>query len=331
MIAPEELASRQTIQSPIVFATVTPYTLGMKQLHALKLGDAIGIAAPASPFDKNRFTKGIKVLKDLGFNPIYSHDIFDQNRYLAGTDERRSKELMELICNPKVMAIMFARGGYGCQRVIPLLDVEKIKKHRKPVIGFSDITALLNFLSQEADIPTFYGPVITQLGKKNSSITKESLLLALTTDGPLGAMPTAGTHVIRSGQASGKLVGGCLSLINSSIGTPYELNSEGCILFIEDTGEKVYVLDRMLTQLKNSGKLEAATGIIFGSLIPPEEEPHDIESMIEDVLGDFEGPVVTRFSAGHIDDFVTLPLGVGAQIIANNESVEIKYTDSSFG
>jgi len=302
----------------------------MSRIRALKIGDSIGIAAPASPFDKKLFTKGIGVLKELGFRPIYGHDIFDQNRYLAGTDERRAKEFMELISNPEVDAIMFARGGYGSQRIIPLLDIEGIKKYRKPVIGFSDITALLIFLSQRADIPTFYGPVLTQLGKKNSDITDKSLFNALTTSEPLGEMPVDDLHVIKGGRVSGKIIGGCLSIINSSIGTPYELQTNGGILFLEDTGEKVYVLDRMLTQLKNSGKLEGVLGIIFGSLISPDEGDHDIEEMIADVLGDFDGPVLTRFSAGHIDDFVTLPLGVEATINASNESVRFTYTEGAF-
>lgn len=291
----------------------------MPSARPLQPGDRIGIAAPASPFDRARFTRGIGALRALGFEPVYRSDIFDQNRYLAGTDARRAEEFLALVEDPSIAAVMFARGGYGSQRVIPLLDAARIAQHPKPVIGFSDLTALLAFLRQAAELPTFYGPVITQLGRKDAALSIEMLGRALTDGKPLGALPMQETRTITPGEARGALVGGCLSLINSSIGTPYELRADGAILFLEDTGEKVYVLDRMLTQLKNSGMLARAAGVVFGSLVPPEEEPHDVETMIRDVLADFPGPVVMDFPAGHTTDFVTLPLGCAASLIAPAE------------
>jgi muramoyltetrapeptide carboxypeptidase len=127
-------------------------------------------------------------------------------------------------------------------------------------------------------------------------------------------------------------VGGCISLINSSIGTPYELKTEGALLFLEDTGEKVYVLDRMLTQLRASGALGRARGIVFGSLDPLEGEPHDTDDMIKDVLADFEGPIVKSFPAGHGEAFVTLPLGVKAGLDASDSESEptLTYTEGLF-
>jgi len=202
-----------------------------------------------------------------------------------------------------------------------------LKKHSKPVIGFSDVTALLSFLNQNAEVPTFYGPVITQLGRSKSEITPKMLLTALTTAGALGVIPMDGARTLRSGEASGELVGGCLSLINSSIGTNYEIDTKDRMLFIEEVGEKVYVLDRMLTQLRNGNKLNDVRGIIFGSLIPPEDEPHDIKTMIMDVLSDFDGPIIMDFPAGHIDDFVTLPLGATISLDAcENKKPSLTYT-----
>lgn len=282
--------------------------------RALKSGDTIGIAAPASPFDRKKFIKGIHVLEKLGFETFYRHDIFDQSRYLAGSDNRRTEELSELFSNKNISAIMFARGGYGSQRIIPLLDVSFLANHKKPVIGFSDVTALLAFLNQKAGMPTFYGPVITQLGAAEKETTADAFFKAITTGGPLGQVLSTGSKALKAGSASGKLIGGCLSLICSSMGTPYELDTEGSILFIEDAGEKVYVLDRMLTQLKNAGKFDGVGGVIFGSLIPPEDEPHDVEAMILDVLSDFTGPIMTNFPAGHVDEFITLPLNVAIDL-----------------
>jgi muramoyltetrapeptide carboxypeptidase len=299
----------------------------MTPVRALSPGDSIGIAAPASPFDRSWFMKGIGTLKKFGFRPVYRSDIFDQNRYLAGTDERRSQEFMEFMCDEMIAAVMFARGGYGCQRVIPLLDLEKLKRHPKPVIGFSDITALLTFLQQAAGIPTFYGPVLTQLGRTKGTLTGKNLFRALTSKGTLGTMPMGQAHTIRPGRATGTLAGGCLSLINSSMGTPYELKTEGRILFIEETGEKVYVLDRMLTQLKNSGKLDLVRGVVFGSLIPTEDEPHDVEAMIRELFEGFDGPVIAGFPAGHTDEFVTLPLGAQVELEApGDEPPRLTYT-----
>lgn len=286
----------------------------MRIFKALKPGDTIGIAAPSSPFDRAKFVKGVRVLERMGFKTFHRHDIFDQNRYLAGTDRRRAEEFIELVADRNISAIMFARGGYGSQRIIPLLDPKILSERPKPVIGFSDVTSLLAFLRQRFCFPTFYGPVITQLGGAKEPTMAEGLFKALSTSGPLGAISMGNSKTLKAGNAEGPIVGGCLSLINSSIGTPYETDTQGSVLFIEDINEKVYVLDRMLTQLKNSGKIDGALGIIFGSILPPEGEPHDVEAMIKDVLGDFKGPVISGFPAGHVDDFVTLALGAKVSV-----------------
>ncbi len=302
----------------------------MSHPKALKKGDIVGVAAPASPFDRQKFLRGIKALEAMGLRTHFRKDIFDQNRYFAGTEARRADEFTELIERKDVAAIMFARGGYGSQRVIPMLDAERIAQHRKPVVGFSDLTALLNFLRQSAGVPTMYGPVVTQLADHSGGRSAESLMRALTTEGPLGDMPVDEARTLKAGRAEGKFVGGCISLVNSSLKTPYELDADDSILFLEDTGEKVYVIDRMLTQLKASGTLRSVRGIVFGSLKPLEGEPHDVEEMISDVLKDFEGPIVTSFPAGHDDPFVTLPLGAKASLEASDGGVSLRFEEGLF-
>ncbi|MDP2600156.1 MAG: LD-carboxypeptidase [Deltaproteobacteria bacterium] len=288
----------------------------------LKAGDVIGIAAPSSPFDRNQFKHGVAELHKMGFEVWHRDDIFQQERYLAGSDERRAEELTELFTKKDVRAVMFARGGYGSQRIIKNLKIEIIKKHKKPVIGFSDITALLTFLMQEAQMPVFYGPVITQLGKNPSARTMESLKNCLMQGNPAPSIDLTHCHILKEGSAEAALTGGCLSLIASGIGTPYELQTKDSILFFEDTGEKVYALDRMLTHLKNAEKLSGVQGIIVGSLEPKEEEVHSIDGMLEDILKDFAGPVVTHFPAGHLDDFITLPLGVTVRLDTQNKKLD---------
>lgn len=297
----------------------------------LKRGDTIGVAASSSPFRRDLFLQGITTLESLGFRVTYQDDIFDADRYLAGSDERRAEELTQLFKNDAVRAILFARGGYGSQRVIPLLDASLLRKHLKPVVGFSDLTALLVWLRQMCHIPTFYGPVITQLGRTATGMTKESLLAALTKSAPLGALPSGEAKVVKPGVAEGKIVGGCLSLLTSSIGTPYELETENAILFLEEVNEKAYAVDRMLTQLKNAGKLASAKGIIFGSMVPHEDDDHSLSATIIDIFSDFPGPVIANFPSGHADFFVTLPLGVKTRLDApKSESPVLSCLTTSF-
>jgi len=141
----------------------------------------------------------------------------------------------------------------------------------------------------------------------------------------MGEIPVNGAKILKAGKAQGTLVGGCLSLINSSMGTPYELKTKDSVLFIEDVGEKVYVLDRMLTQLKNSGKFQDVRGIVFGSIITQEGEPHDVPTMIKDVFSEFEGPVVIDYPAGHTKKFVTLPLGAEFSLDATGEKPRMSF------
>ena len=291
----------------------------------LKTGDVIGIAASSSPFDRNDFKKGVQVLEHMGFEVFYRNDIFDQNRYFAGTDERRAEELTELFLNKKIKAIMFARGGYGSQRVIPLLDDKAISANKKPVIGFSDLTALLTFLRQNCEVPTFYGPVLTMLGRSKNDITIENLSRALLNPESLKDFFCGESATVSEGSTAGPLIGGCLSLICSSMGTPYELKSDDSIIFLEDVGEKLYVIDRMLTQLKNAGIFSRAKGIIMGSVVLDEKEKYDLNPMLKDVFRDFGGPIISNFPAGHTHPFVTLPFGAQIEINARTGAApEIK-------
>lgn len=294
----------------------------------LKEGDCIGIAAPSSPFDKNLFKHGVAALKKLGFEVWHRDDIFSQERYLAGSDERRAEELTELFIRKEIKAILFARGGYGSQRIIPHLKPDILKKHKKPVVGFSDVTALLTFLRQNCGVPTLHGPVVIQLGNNPAERMGRSLKYNLTQKEPLAPFDLNECQILEEGIVKGVLIGGCLHMITSSMGTSYELNTDGSILFFEDTGEKVYALDRMLTQLKNAGKLKGVQGILIGSLEPREGEVHSVDAMLKDLLDDFNGPIISHFPAGHTKDFVTLPLGISVHL--DTESKQLFFEQSLF-
>ncbi len=281
-------------------------------------GDLIAVAAPASPFEPKEFLAGVKKLKELGFRVKFREDIFSKELYLAGHDSRRADELNEFFADPEVAAIFFARGGYGTQRVLPLLDIDLLKDNPKIIAGYSDITALHSFLNLHGVGGNFYAPTIAKHFNRGSAKTLKLMFSALTTNEPLGKIFSTGARVLKHGNAGGKLTGGCLSLIASSLGTSYEIDTAGSILFIEDVGEAVYTYDRMLTQLKAAGKLRDVSGIIFGSMsLKKGEKPEWFLKMLKNTLKDFPGPIVYNFPCGHLPfekNFATLPFGVEAEL-----------------
>lgn len=294
----------------------------------LQPGDQIGIAAAASPFHKEAFLEGVDFIKKLGFCVYYREDIFEQQNYLAGSDERRFNELRELIENPEIKAILFARGGYGSMRLLPHLDAYFKKNpsiEPKIIIGYSDITSLLLYFLQNKKMIPYYGPVVAKdLGGKTVPTTKDSFFRALTDNKPLGETTYESLVSLTSTQsqttAEGILTGGCLSLVVASLGTPYEIETKNKILFLEDIHEKPYAVDRMLTQLTLAGKLKDLRGVVFGSLVYEGPESSMIEA-IKHSLDGFEGPILYGFPAGHGSVKMTIPLGVKIKIDARHKVI----------
>lgn len=295
--------------------------------QALKPGDLIGIAASASPFEREAFEEGVLVLKNMGFEVYFRPDIFEKKSYLAGSDTRRAEELLELLNNPQIKAVLFARGGYGLMRLLPALDSKKISSEPKIVLGYSDITSLHLYLMQKKGWPIFYGPVVAKdLKLAMDAATRGSLYQALTQVGALPEMHFPETVALKPGVCEGVVTGGCLSLVVASLGTPYEIATDDRILFLEDINEKAYAVDRMLTQLTLAGKLQKVRGLIFGSFANGGDLSHYRET-VEDVLRDFKGPVLFNFPAGHSPVKITLPLGVKARLDAGTRTLH--YLESA--
>ncbi len=287
----------------------------------LKPGDTIGIAASSSPFDRTEFEKGVKTLERAGFKVSFRQDIFDRHRYLAGSDKRRLDELVGLLENPDIQAIFFARGGYGMLRLLPLLTQKKISPTPKIILGYSDLTSLFIYLYQQWEWVTFYGPVVARdLGSSLNPETQKHLLEALSQTAPLGPYCYSEMLSVRKGSCEGVMVGGCLSLVVASLGTPFEIETDNRILFLEDTNEKPYSVDRMLTQLVLAKKLEKVKGILFGSFSNGGELDH-FREVAEDVLKDFKGPILFNFPAGHGPVKVTLPLGIQVRLDADKKTL----------
>ena len=288
---------------------------------ALRQGDCIGLAAPASPFREEALHAGVGVLQEMGFRVRYAPRVFERYRYLAGRDAERAAELQSLFADPDVKAVFCCRGGYGSQRLLPFLDAAAMRAHPKLFMGYSDLTSLLGYLDACCGLATLHGPVVCgDLRREFSAAARRQLLGVLT--GDLAAMqpPDAcqdGLTVLREGDAEGRLLGGCLSVFACAVGTPYQPSTQGAILFLEDKGERLYAIDRLLTTLKLSGLLQGVRGLVFGCferVAADAHLPYDAKDIIVDVLGDLGIPILYGFPSGHCPQPLTLPFGVGAAI-----------------
>ncbi|HVV01550.1 MAG TPA: LD-carboxypeptidase, partial [Verrucomicrobiae bacterium] len=244
----------------------------------LRIGDTVGIVAPSSaPPDPKAIDKSVAALEKLGFKPLLAKNARKRWGFLAGTDRERASDLMSMFTNRNVNAIICVRGGYGSARLLPLLDYDVIRKNPKIFIGYSDITSLHCAFLEKADLISFHGPMLNSDFIKPSmpAFTLESFLRVLMHPQPAGSIRTgAGWHktppeeqpaAIRKGLATGRLIGGNISIICASLGTPYQPSFNGRILFFEDLDEVPYRFDRMLTQLLNAGVLRGIVGVAVGT------------------------------------------------------------------
>ena len=280
----------------------------------LKPGDKIGVAAPAGPFDRETFDRGINICEAHGFEVLIPDGLLEANGYLAGSDDHRADFLSRLFADTSVDAIICARGGYGSLRILELLDYDTIAEHPKIFVGFSDITALLTALFDRCGLVTFHGPVVTSLADAHE-LTVRSLFQTLTSDGKLEIEVPAGATV-HSGTASGILCGGNLATLCHLVGTPFAPRFADKILFLEDRAEPPYKIDRMLMQMRLAGCFEGLAGIVLGSF----EDCGSIEAVFEIIAGIFDDaavPILGGLDAGHASPNLTLPMGIEATLDAD--------------
>lgn len=280
----------------------------------LRRGGVIGIAAPAGPVDAATLQAGEVMLRDAGFEVRRRDDLLAKTGYLAGSDARRAEELSSWIADPEIDCVICARGGYGCARIFDSLDANAFRSARKPLVGFSDITALLLWQQRCAGLVGFHGPMLDR-GEDFDPAALDHLFGQLCADGDaapiLRGMGSAG------GRATGRLVGGSLTLVAASLGTPWEIDTQGAIVMFEDVGEKPYRVDRMLDQLRSAGKLETALAFGVGSFSgcdDPNLLQPGVESVLEDALCGLGVPVVTGLPFGHVAANYAWPVGGRATI-----------------
>ena len=283
---------------------------------ALQPGDTVGIIAPASGFNRERFLAGCERLRQLGYRPFCLDSIFDRDLYFAGSVGRRARELEEMFERDEVRAILCARGGYGCNYLLEALDIAKIAAHPKIFVGASDVTTLLTWFLDTAGMVTFHGPMVEKSFASPDGVDSATWSAATSSAEPWQI--SGDMEPLMRGTAEGVLYGGCLSLLVESLGTPYEIWTDGTILFLEDVNAKPYQVDRMLMHLKLAGKLEGVRGIIFGEMLDcrqSADQPYTLQEVITRLVGDLGIPVAFGLRSGHVTRAnITLPLGVRAAL-----------------
>ena len=293
----------------------------MRKPRALAPGDRLAIVAPASPFTREDFDGGLEEIRRLGFVPVHDESVFARERYVAGTPAVRAAAIHAAWRDPSIAAVIGVRGGYGSAQLLPLLDREEARRAAKPFIGYSDLTSMLTFLTLGCDLVAFHGPMLAgRLGRGAAGYDEDTFVRTLCRREPVGELAPAGLESVRPGEARGMLLGGTLTQLLASLGTPYAFAPpDGYVLFLDEVGERPYRLDRMVTQLAQSGLLARASAIVIGELPRCDEPSGDptARAVMADLFADFAGPVLIGFPSGHTTGpAMTLPFGVTARVIA---------------
>ena len=294
----------------------------------LKHNDTIGITCPAGYMPAEKAQTCIDTLKDWGYQVVVGKTLgSDSTNYFSATDELRAAELQSMLDDPSIKAILFGRGGYGMTRIIDQLNFKKFKKHPKWLIGFSDITVMHTHLLSEYKIASLHAPMAAAFndGEAGNEYI-QSLRKAL--KGDKGKFTCEPHPFNKQGAATGRLVGGNLALLAHVIGTDSDCETKNRILFIEDIGEYLYNIDRMLYQLKRSGKLEQITGLIFGGFTDMKDTERPFGKSVEDILQnisrDLQVPVCFNFPVSHGRENVALKIGVNYKLIVGATKVTLK-------
>jgi muramoyltetrapeptide carboxypeptidase len=293
----------------------------MLKPRALRHGDRLAVVAPASPFNREEFDRGLEEIRLLGFVPSYDDTVFAKQGYVAGSREVRAAAIRSALRDPAVAGLIAVRGGYGSAQLLPWLDADEVRLARKPFIGYSDLTSVLTFLTCGCGLVAFHGPMLAgRLARGVDGYDRETFRRALGGTEPLGELTAPALEVIRGGEATGMLLGGTLTQLLASLATPFAFDPpRGYVLFLDEVRERPYRLDRMVTQLQQTGLLARASAVIIGELPGCDEPSGDptARAVMADVLGDFPGPVLLGFPSGHtIGPAMTLPFGVTCRVVA---------------
>jgi muramoyltetrapeptide carboxypeptidase len=326
--------AEQTI-APIDTAPSAPFhpapvrAPGLLRPPPLVKGDTIGVVAPSYAPQPGWLLRGAKAMEEAGYKVILDAEIEKFRRFQKLEDERRAENLMAIWRNPEVKAVISGTGGYGAMRLLPYLDPDVFRRNPKAFVGYSDITALHLWLMRRAQLRVFHGPTLDDLFPGGSDPSALSLITALTTPRPEAKLGRDLARSVRPGSAVGRLTGGNLSLVQQTIGTPYEIDTRDAILFLEETRDPMSVVDERLLHLRASGLLSQVRGIVFGQLSLDRSEEDEFEDFLLDLVSDLEVPVLMDFPAGHEVPNLTLPLGTEVEIVANETTGWLSYREDA--
>ncbi len=326
----------------------------------LQPGDTVGIVAPASSIKPAALEAGCAALRRMGYKPFYFDSIFERDLYFAGSAARRAREMEEMFERDEVRAIICARGGYGSNYLLQMLDFEKIRANPKIFVGYSDLTSLMTYLLDSVGLITFHGPMVTKDFANADGVDVNSWKHALNGSSEWNPEFDADVESLVEGSADGILYGGCLSILVASLGTPYEIETAGTILFLEDVAAKPYQIDRMLMQLKLAGKLAGVRGIIFGEMLDcvqnqssqrqhsqgqnrlgqnrlgqnklgqNKDQSYTLEEIMQRIVGGLGVPVAYGVRSGHVSrGNITLPFGVRASLNVTPGGVELRILEAA--
>ncbi|MBA1334794.1 MAG: Muramoyltetrapeptide carboxypeptidase [Firmicutes bacterium] len=293
----------------------------MIKAKAICRGDTVGLVSPSGPVREETLLQGIANLERMGLRVKMGRHVLDREHYLAGEDAARAGDMNDMFRDDSIAGIFCVRGGYGVTRILDMLDYEGIRQNPKAVLGYSDITALHLALWKKAELVTFHGPMVAEMGDNFPRYNQDYMERALFSarcmglvDNPPGEGPV---KVLCPGEAEGRIVGGNLSLLCSTIGTPYEIDTTGSVFFLEEVGEPPYKIDRMLNHLRMAGKFRDAGAIVFGQWTGCEDAKypgHTAENLLEDIAREENKPCLSNLMIGHGRYNITIPLGCRAVI-----------------
>ena len=291
--------------------------------EAPRPGDTLGIVAPASAVQKDQFEAGCAALRERGFKVFFFESILDRELYFAGDHARRAWELEQMFLKPFVKAVICARGGYGSNYLPAKLRPELFHDNPKMFMGYSDQTTLLTWLCDQCDLVTYHGPMVAKDWAENGESQEE-----LRTSG-FAIERSTEVAQLRPGQAEGVLYGGCLSLLAASLGTDYEIQTDGTVLFMEDVNAKPYQIDRMLMQLRHAGKLDSVRGIVFGEMLDchqPGGQEYTLQEVVLQALDGLEMPIGWGVPSGHVSRPPNriLPIGARASLVVEEKKVTLR-------
>ncbi len=308
--------------------------VGQIKPRRLFSGARIGIVNPAYWLEPERLQRAVQVFEELAYELVLGRSTTLKQDIYAGSPEERAADIMAMFSDTSIDAIICARGGYGGNRVLPLLDYELIRANPKIYVGYSDTTGSLTSIAQRSGLITFHGPMLTTYGTHTIDYNLDAFqnILSGRADLEIRSPEACRARTLRPGKALGPLWGGNLALVNSLLGTKEQIDTSGAILFLEDINEDLYKFDRMMLHLRNSGSLDRINGLVIGEMINMTDTKvpfsNNVDEIVMDVCSDLDIPIISNFPCGHGDYQVTLPVSHEVELNAPDDDPFIRIPDS---